>query len=186
MKRLLKKEITLVPAKVLNMRYCRILEKAEKLRAQDIPVADAREILWIEDELRRRLITFIGHDFYPPDRIESKPTIKFLGGGKIKMKPVPKPEKKKPISCNISNERKQPYPKAEPPPQGKLEKPPLKPIKPELTPGTKIKLRIVISTSLGVKAAEFTVEVDSRSEADLLANKQIRELGLKGATYKIS
>jgi hypothetical protein len=66
MKRLLKKEIKLVPVPVLNMRYCRILERAETMDAKDIPVADVREILWIEDELRSRLIKFVGHDFYPP------------------------------------------------------------------------------------------------------------------------
>lgn len=72
MNRLLKKEIKVVPARVLNMRYCRILEQAEKTEAKDIPVADAREILWIEDELHRRLVKLIGHDFYPPDRIEKR------------------------------------------------------------------------------------------------------------------
>lgn len=66
MNRLLKKEVKVVPVKVLNMRYCRILDRAEKLDAKDIPVADAKEILWIEDELRERLIDYIGHDFYPP------------------------------------------------------------------------------------------------------------------------
>jgi hypothetical protein len=70
MNRLLKKEINVVPVNVLNMRYCRILERAEKMDAKDIPIADAREILWIEDELRRRLITFVGSVFYPPAGIK--------------------------------------------------------------------------------------------------------------------
>ena len=70
MKRFLKKEIKIIPTGDLNTRYCRILERAEILDANDIPVADAREILWIEDELRDRLIKDVGHDFYPPDRIE--------------------------------------------------------------------------------------------------------------------
>jgi len=48
MKRLLKKEIKIVPANVLNMRYCRIMERAENSEAKDIPVADATEILWIK------------------------------------------------------------------------------------------------------------------------------------------
>jgi len=73
---MLKKEIKLVSTDDLNIRYCYILDRAEKLEAKDIPVADAREILWIEDELHARVIRAVGHDFYPPDRIESKPTIK--------------------------------------------------------------------------------------------------------------
>ena len=81
MDRLLKKEIKekVVPAKVMSSRlwrltiqYCRILDRAEKLDAKDIPIADAKAILRIEDELRKRLIKAIGHDFYPPAPIEAK------------------------------------------------------------------------------------------------------------------
>lgn len=64
-----KKEIRTVNANVLNMRYCRLLQKGETLPANEITIADAREILWIEDELRRKLIKIVGHDFYPPDKI---------------------------------------------------------------------------------------------------------------------
>lgn len=72
MNSLLKREINLMPTEDLNTRYCRILERAEALDADDIPVIDAREILWIEDELRARLVKAVGHDFYPPDRIEKR------------------------------------------------------------------------------------------------------------------
>lgn len=66
MQRLLKKEIGTVNTKVLNMHYCRILERGETMVAKDIPVADAKQILWIEDELHKRVIKTVGHDFYPP------------------------------------------------------------------------------------------------------------------------
>ena len=42
------------------------------MAAKSIPVADAKQILWIEDELKERTIKAIGHDFYPPDRIEKE------------------------------------------------------------------------------------------------------------------
>ena len=67
---LLKREIKLISTEDLNIRYCYILKRAEELEAEDIPVADAREILWIEDELHRRLINAVGHDFYPPNYIK--------------------------------------------------------------------------------------------------------------------
>ena len=66
MNRLLKKEINSISTEDLNTRYCYILGRGETLDADDIPVTDAREILWIEDELHKRLIRLIGHDFYPP------------------------------------------------------------------------------------------------------------------------
>ena len=69
MNRLLKKEIKILPTRVLNLHYYRILYKAEKMEAKDIPASDAKEILWIEDELHRRTIKAVGHDFYPPDKI---------------------------------------------------------------------------------------------------------------------
>jgi len=169
MKRLLKKEIKLVPAKVLNMRYCRILKMGEEMEAKDIPVADAKEILWIEDELRTRLIMHIGHDFYPPDR--------------VKEKPENKPGEKKPLRCDISNERTIAHALAPTQPQDKPQVAPMQPAKPK--PGRRIKFNIVITTSLGGKAAAFSVEADTKLEADKLVNKEIRKLGLRGATYKI-
>jgi len=183
MKRLLKREVGIVPTLVLSMRYCRILERAEKLAAKDIPVADAREILWVEDELQRRLIAVIGHNFYPPDNVEAKPTIKSLGGGKMGMKLAPQPEEKKPLRRHISHERTIAHALAPRAPQGKPKKDPLQPIKPKT--GRKLKFNIEVNTSLGSKAAEFSVDADTKLEADKLANKQIRKLGLKGATYKI-
>ena len=145
MNRLLKKEIKVVPARVLDMRYCRILEQAEKTEAKDIPVADAREILWIEDELHRRLVKAVGHDFYPPDRIEKQAPSNYM--------------------ISIMKRDK---------------------VKPKVKPDTKIKFKIIVTSSIGSKVAEKNVEVNSRSEVDLLANKLIRDLGLKKATYKIS
>jgi len=143
--RLMKKEIGTVNAGVLNTRYCDLMEKGETLPAHEISIAEAREILWIEDELRRRLIKLIGHDFYPPDRVETKHPSNYM------------------ISLL------------------KLNQP-----KPEVKPGIKIKFKITVTSSVGSKIAEKTVYVDSRGEADLLANKLIRDLGLKRATYKLS
>ena len=140
--RLLKKEIGTVNAGVLNTRYCEILEKGETLPANEISIAEAREILWIEDELRGRLIKFVGHDFYPPDRVEEKK------------------------------------------PQGNTIKEILAPTEPK--PGAKIKFKVTVTSSIGSKAAEFTVEADTKAQADILARQQIRKLGLQGASYKIS
>ncbi|MCK4792801.1 MAG: hypothetical protein KAV87_54230 [Desulfobacteraceae bacterium] len=146
MNRLLKREIKLVPTEDLNIRYCRILERAELLDAEDIPVADAREVLWVEDELRRRTIKAVGHDFYPPDRIEKESPSNYMTT--LLRRNKPKPE--------------------------------LKP------PNTKIKFKITVKSSIGSVVAEKNVLVDIRGEADLLANKLIRDLGLKKATYKLS
>lgn len=145
MNRSLKREINLISTEDLNTRYCRILERGEMLDADDIPITDAREVLWIEDELRSRLIKQLGRDPYPLDRIEKKYPSNYM------------------ISIMKSNQ-----PKSE--------------VKTEI----KIKFKIIVTSSIGSKVAEKTVEVDSRSEADLQANKLIRNLGLKKATYKIS
>lgn len=136
MKRLTKKEVGTVNTKVLNMRYCRLLQKGETLLAHEISVADAREILWIEDELHKRVIRAVGHDFYPPDHIES----------------------------DMKSGVRQFFDKQ----------------------GGKLNLKITITSSIGSQVAVFTAKVDTRSEADLLACKKIRELGLKRVTYKIS
>ncbi len=69
---LTKKEIRHVPTLELAIRFNRLMLKGELLSAREITVGDARETLYIEDELRRRLVKAIGHDFYPPDRIEEK------------------------------------------------------------------------------------------------------------------
>lgn len=91
MKRFLKREIKLVSTEDLNVRYCRILERAELLDAEEIPVADAREILWIEDETHERLIKAVGHDFYPPDCIEERCPSNYMMS-LLKPKPQPEPE----------------------------------------------------------------------------------------------
>ncbi len=69
---LTKKEVRQVPTLELSMRFNRLMLKGELLKAREITVGDARETLYIEDELRRRLVKVIGHDFYPPDRIEEE------------------------------------------------------------------------------------------------------------------
>lgn len=136
MKRLLKNEIKFITTEALNTRYCYILSRGETFDAKDIPVTDAQEILWIEDELRRRLIKIVGHDFYPPDRIEGK-------------KPTQPTETKPKISNNI-------------------------------------KFKVVVTSSIGSKAAQFSVEANTKSEADILIHKEISKLGLIGAKYKIN
>ena len=69
---LTKKEIELISTEDLNVRYCYILDRAEKLKAEDIPVSDAMEILSIEDVLHNRLVKQLGRDPYPPDHPELK------------------------------------------------------------------------------------------------------------------
>ncbi len=67
---LTKKEIRFVPTLELAIRFNRLMLKGEVLPAREITVGDARETLYIEDELRKRLVKAVGRDFYPPDRIE--------------------------------------------------------------------------------------------------------------------
>lgn len=69
---LLKKDMDCMPTEDLNVRFCYILDRAEKLKAEEIPISDAREVLWIEEILHSRLIKQLGHNPYPPDRIEEK------------------------------------------------------------------------------------------------------------------
>ena len=145
MNRLLKKEIKLVPVRVLNMRYCRILERAETMHAKDIPVADAREVLWIEDELRNRLVSYVGHDFYPPDRIEKEHPSNYM------------------VEILKSRQDK---------PEEKIE--------------GKFSFKITITSSIGSIVARQSVKVNSKSDANIEAQKIIERLGLKKATYKIS
>ncbi len=143
---LTKKEIRYVPTLELAIRFNRLMLKGELLSAREISVGDARETLYIEDELRRRLVKAVGHDFYPPDRIEEKHPSNYM------------------ITLLGRNK-----PKSE-----------LKP------PNTKIKFRITVTSSIGSKIAEKNVSVDTKGEADLLAGKLIRDLGIKRATYKLS
>ncbi len=145
MNRLLKREINLMPTEDLNTRYCHILQRGETLDADDIPVIDTREILWIEDELRKRLIKAIGHDFYPPDRIEKQYPSNYM--------------------ISLLNQNK---------------------IKPKVEPGIKIKFRVTVTSSISSKVAQFSVQADSKTEADILVCKEIRKLGLTKVTYKLS
>lgn len=143
--RLTIKEIGTVNAKVLNTRFCQLMQKGETLPANQITVAEARETLRIEEELHTRLIKQLGRDPYPPDRIEKEAPSNYMVSLLKRNKP-----------------------------------------KPQVEPGVKIKFKITIISSIGSKAAEKNVHLDSRSEADLMASKMIRDLGLKKATYKIS
>ena len=89
---LTKKQVGTVKVDVLNTRYCWLMKKGEEMPAGVITYSDMKELLWIEDELRGRLIKFIGHDFYPPDRVEEKT----LPKNYIKsiLEPIIKPELK--------------------------------------------------------------------------------------------
>ncbi len=136
---LLKKEVKKFSTDELNYRFCHLVKKGETLPVSEITMADAKEILWIEDELRERVIRGVGHDFYPPDRVEEKPSIKTI----------------------LSN---------------KQSSPPL---------GLKIPFKVVVFNSIGTKTKGFSVNADSKNEADILARKEIRKLNIQRATYKI-
>lgn len=138
-------EIGTVNTKVLNARFCELMEKGETLPANEISVAEARETLRIEQELHERLLKAVGHDFYPPDRIETEPPSNYMIG--------------------LLKSRQS---------------------KTETAPGLKIKFHVVVTSSLGSKAAEFNVHAESKDHAGLLAHEKIRELGLKRAKVKIS
>jgi len=130
----------------------------ETMPAGVITIADARELLWIEDELHERLIKAIGHDFYPPER-PAKPTLAEL---RAKLKPLRKSApllKSKPISKIVGFEKKK---------EGKFG------------------FKITIKSSVGSVVARENVRVDSKGEADAKAQQTIEKLGLKKATYKIS
>lgn len=143
--RLLKREIKTVNARVLNTRYCELLDKGETLPANEITVAEAKEILWIEDELHRRLIKYIGRDFYPPDRVKeqapSNSIAAALGRAKTKIEPNGLPS---------------------------------------------LNFKVIVTSSIGSKAAVFNVKASSKDKAEIEADKEIRKLGLVRATYKIS
>jgi len=104
----------------------------------------------------------------------------------MKTKPAPDLEKKKSLRRDVTSEHKEPTPRPLTPAQRK----PIKPVlgagreNPKL--GLKIKFKAVVKSSIGSKAAEINVEADSKLEADKMIRKEIRKLGLEGATYKIS
>ncbi len=162
---LTKKEIRFVPTLELAIRFNRLMLKGEVLPAREITVGDARETLYIEDELRKRLVKAVGHDFYPPDRIEkTAPSNYMVSLLKSRSKPTPKAtEIIHPCSAAVTK-------KAE------LEK---------KTEG-KFGFKITIKSSIGSTVATHNVKVDSRNQADIMAVNMIEKLGLKKATYKIS
>lgn len=155
---LTKKEMRTIITEDLNVRYCRILERADLLDAEEIPIKDAREILYIEDILRERLVKFFGHDFYPPDRIEKQaPSNYMISLLKTRQN---KPEKKaEPTAKTVNYEKK--------------------------TEG-KFTFKITIISSIGSIVARQNIKADSKSDAAIEAQKMIEKLGQKKATYKIS
>ncbi len=157
---LLKKELELISTEDLNLRYCYILDRAEKSEAKDIPVTDAQHVLWIEDILRKRfqLIRYLGRDPYLPDRFEEKaPSNYMVSLLKSRSKPTPKAtEIIHPCSAAVTKK------------EGLL------------------RFKIAITSSIGSVVKTSNVKVDSRSEADTIAVDLIKELGLKKAKYKIS
>lgn len=143
---LTKKEMETIETEDLNIRYCRILERADLcIDAKDIPVKDAREILLIEDILRERLIKAIGHDLYPPDRVVKETPSNYM------------------ISLLKSRQDE---------PKEKID--------------GKFSFKIVVKSSVGSVVARQNVKVNSKSDANIIAQNMIDKLGLKKATYKIS
>lgn len=130
---LTKKDVLEANAFELVLRFDYLLDKAETLPVDEITMADARETVFIEEELRKRLIKLLGRDFYPPEYSTT-----------ACVKPLP------------------------------------------LKAGGKFPFKITITSSIGSKATEFKVKVDSKADAEIEAQKKITELGLKKATYKIS
>ena len=162
---LTKKEIGFVPARELNYRYCWLLQKAETMPAHVLTMADAREVLWIEDELHTRLVALIGHDFYPPEGV-AKPTMAEL---RARLSPFKK-----------SAPTLKPKPVAEPIP---------KPVQPAVQPAAKeegkLRFKVAIINTIGSTVTTLNLHVDGKGEAEVVALKTIKQLGLKKATFKI-
>lgn len=95
-------------------------------------------------------------------------------------------EIRKTLRRDILIERNQPHGNASGRPQIEATQPHLKPEMPKSKPGVMIRFKVIIKSSIGCKAADFTVEAESKAEAEALAAKQIQKLGLKRATFKIS
>lgn len=91
---LTKKEVREVPTLELAIRFNRLMLKGELLSAREITVGDARETLYIEDELRRRLIKQLGRDPYPPDRVEEEKPSNYMISLLKSRQSKPKPESK--------------------------------------------------------------------------------------------
>lgn len=168
---LTKKEIGFVPAKELNYRYCRLLQKAETMPAHILTMADAREVLWIEDELHIRLIALIGHDFYPPE-VAAKPTMAKLRTGSTRMlKPKPPP---KPMPVYHTTQVIHPCS------AGVVKK-----AEAEIKTKGKLRFKVAIINSLGSTVSTLNLHVDDKGNAEATARETITQLGLKKATFKI-
>ena len=163
---LTKKEIKTVDTKELNFRFGWLMLKGETLPVDAITMADAREILWIEDQLRERLIAAIGHDFYPPDGV-AKPTMADM---RAKLASIAKPvliPKPKPVAA--------PMPKPVP-----------KVVQPAVQAEGKLRFKVAIINSMGSTVSTLNLQVDGKGEATAAAKETIKQLGLKKAKYKIT
>lgn len=138
-----KKQIREATTMELALRFNCLILIGETVDAKDISVADAKELIWIEDELHKRIIKVIGHDFYPPPRLEK-------------------------------------------PPQSNTIKSLLKPTDSKSKTDSKINFKVVVFNCIGSKAIDFNVKANSKDQADIMARKMIRKLGISGATFKIS
>lgn len=163
--RLTIKEIGTVNTKVLNTRFCQLMLKSETLPANEISVAEAREVIRIEDELHQRMIRAVGHDFYPPDRIEKQaPSNYMISLLKSRQEPTPRAtEISNPCSAAV-----------------------IKKAETEMKTEGQFRFKIIITSSIGSVVAQKNVKMNSRSDADLAAQNLIKLLGLKRATYKIT
>lgn len=161
--RLTKIQVKTAPTKVLNSRYCRLLQTGER-RPTQISIAEAREILWIEDELRVRLLKQLGRDPYPPDRVvKEHPSNYMISLLKSRISPPRATEIIHPCSAGL-----------------------MKKAEAEMQAEGMLRFKITITSSIGSIVATRNVKVDSRGQADIMAGEIIEQLGLKKATYKIS
>lgn len=165
---LTKKQVHVVPTLELAMRFNRLLHTAETMPAHVLTMADAREVLWIEDELRRRLVVAIGHDFYPPDK--ARPTIAEL-----------KASIKAGVKASIKAVAKRiPKPVAAPKP-----KPAPKVVQPAVQTEGKLGFKVTIINSIGCTVKTLNLHVDGKGDAEAAARETIKQLRLKKATFKI-
>ncbi len=158
-------EIKTVNTKVLNVRFCELMEKGETLPAAEITAAEARETLRIEEELHERLLKGLGCDPYPPDRIEEEPPSNYMISLlKSRGKSPPRAtEIIHPCSAGVT-----------------------KKVEAEMQTEGNLRFKVVITSSIGHKVAEQNVKADSKEDAGVKALNIIKELGLKKAKYKIS
>ena len=164
--RLMKKQVKEASTEVLNWRYHRLLEKGKELEAHEFSMAEAREILWVEEELHQRVILAVGHDFYPPE-VGAKPTMADLRARLSPFKKsIPAPRATEiihPCSAGVT-----------------------KKVEAEIKTEGKFRFKITVKSSIGSVVATKNVKVDSKSDAHVAAQKLIDLLGIKKASYKIS